>query len=344
MSMTRRGLMGAIGATTLASNAAVAARASAPLRGRRLREGDVVGLIEPATATFEPFDVTLVEESLAAMGLRTKRGASVLTRHGYFAGEDADRAKDVNAMFRDKSVSAVLAVRGGWGSARILPFLDYAAIRANPKPLIGYSDITALHLAIFAKSGLVAFHGPNGASAWGELSLATFKPLLFEAATPHYVNPVAAEDRLSQRLWRTQTITSGRARGRLVGGNLTVMTALVGTPYFPDLDGAILFLEDIGEAIYRVDRMLTQLGQAGALARLAGVIFGGCTDCDVSEGDYSSFTLGEVLEQHLRPLRVPAYRGAFIGHMADQFTVPIGALAELDADAGAFRLLEPAVL
>lgn len=344
MFLSRRGLLAAASASALSPASAISASPSGPLRGRRLQAGDLVGLVEPATATFEPFDLTLIEESLAALGLKARRGRCVLARHGYLAGEDKDRAADINAMFRDKDIKAVLAVRGGWGSARILPFLDYKAIRANPKPLIGYSDITALHLAILAKANVITFHGPNGASAWGELSLATFKPLLFDAAAPLYENPVAGEDRLAQRLWRTQTITPGRARGRLIGGNLTVMTALVGTPYFPDLTGAILFLEDIGEAIYRIDRMLTQLGQAGALSRLAGVIFGGCTDCDVDEGDYSSFTLGEVLAQHFGPLKVPAYRGAFIGHMADQFTVPVGGRAEMDAEAGTFQLLEPAVL
>jgi hypothetical protein len=188
----------------------------------------------------------------------------------------------------------------------------------------------------------VTFHGPVGISAWGKQSLETFKPLLFDAATPDYVNPVASEDRLVQRKWRTQTITPGKARGRLLGGNLTVMTALVGTPYLPDFDGAILFFEDIDEAVYRIDRMLTQLGQAGILGRVAGVIVGNCTDC--SQGNsIGGFTLSEILTHHLKPLGVPAYSGAFIGHLTDQFTVPEGGLVEMDADAGSFRLLEPAV-
>jgi muramoyltetrapeptide carboxypeptidase len=146
---------------------------------------------------------------------------------------------------------------------------------------------------------------------------------------------VQAEDRI-------QTITPGRARGRLVGGNLTVLSAIVGTPYVPDLDGAILFLEDTGEAVYRMDRMLTHLKLAGLLGRLRGFVFGRCTDCEPGEG-YGALTLDEVLADHVRPLGVPAFRGAMIGHIDRQFTVPVGLPAEIDADAGTIRLLEPAV-
>ncbi|MEM9705757.1 MAG: LD-carboxypeptidase [Pseudomonadota bacterium] len=320
-------------------------RAATPaiLRAPRLQPGARIGLIEPASLTPEPFDITLVEEAMAALGLEPVRGDHVLERDGYLAGEDRDRAKDINSMFRDKSIDGVFAVRGGWGSARVLPFLDYDAIKKNPKPLLGYSDITALHLAIHARTGLITFHGPNAMSKWGANSVAAFKPLLFDGEAVTYQNPIAEEDRLVQRKWRTQTMTEGKARGRLIGGNLTVMTALVGTPYLPSFDGAILFLEDVDEAIYRVDRMLTQLGQAGVLKNLRGVIFGFCTDCD-NGSSYSAFTLGEVLQHHLGSLGVPAYRGAYIGHIGDQFTVPIGAMVEIDADAGAFKLLEPAVL
>jgi muramoyltetrapeptide carboxypeptidase len=308
----------------------------------RLKAGDTVGLIEPASATWEPFAIQLIEEALGNLGLKSKRAHNILDRDGYFAGDDKARADGVNQMFGDTDVNAIMSVRGGWGTARILPHLDFDLIGQNPKALIGYSDITALHLAIHAKTKMVTFHGPVGISAWGKQSLETFKPLLFDAAMPDYVNPVAAEDRLVQRKWRTQTITPGKARGRLLGGNLTVMTALVGTPYLPSFDGAILFFEDIDEAVYRVDRMLTQLGQAGILGGVAGVIVGNCTDC--SQGNsIGGFTLTEILDHHLKPLGVPAFSGAFIGHLTDQFTVPEGGRVEMDADAGTFRLLEPAV-
>lgn len=332
-------MLGAASGTSAWANKAVA-RPLPP----RIRPGDTIGLIEPATATDEPFDVTLVEEVVAALGLKSKRGKHVLKRYGYFAGGDQERASDVNAMFTDPEVRAILAIRGGWGCARILPYLDYGAIRANPKLLIGYSDITALHMAIAAKGGAITLHAPNGASAWGKDSVASFKQVAFDGATPTYINPVAAEDRLVQRKFRTQTLTPGKARGRLLGGNLTVLSALVGTSYLPDFRGAILFLEDVDEAEYRVDRMLTQLSLAGILGGLAGVVFGHCTDCKgTSSGAYGGFTITDVLRQHIGALRVPAFQGSFFGHLENQFSLPVGTFAEIDADAGTLKLLEPAV-
>lgn len=311
----------------------------------RLRVGDTVGLIEPASASDEPFQIQLVEEAIVAMGLKPKRAPHILDKYGYLAGADRDRAADVNAMFADKDVRAIFAVRGGWGSARLLPFLDWDIIRANPKLLTGFSDITALHMAIAAKGGFISLHGPNGGSAWGKSSWDSFREIAFDGGTPLFKNPDGGEDRLVQRRWRTRVLGDGqgKAQGRLLGGNLTVLTALAGTPYLPSFDGAILFLEDVGEAEYRIDRMLTQLGQAGVFKNLKGVVFGQCTDCVDKDASYSGFTLNDVLTQHLGSLGIPAYQGAWFGHIADQFTLPVGGLAEIDADAGTLRLLEPAV-
>jgi muramoyltetrapeptide carboxypeptidase len=312
-------------------------------KGPRLRPGDTVGLIEPASRSDEAFDIQLVEEAIIAMGLKSKRGKHVLGQYGYLAGQDKERAADLTAMFADKDVRAIFAVRGGWGSARLLPFVDWDVVRANPKFVQGYSDITALHMAIAAKGGAITLHGPNASSAWGKASVDSFKEVAWNAAMPLYANPVASEDRLVQRRWRTQTMTGGRAHGHLLGGNLTVLTALSGTPYLPSFAGAILFLEDVDEAEYRIDRMLTQLGQAGVLSDLSGVVFGQCTSCRASDGSTSAFTLNDVLRQHLGSLGVPAFHGAWFGHIADQPTLPVGVEAEIDADAGTLRLLEPAV-
>jgi muramoyltetrapeptide carboxypeptidase len=312
---------------------------------RRLRAGDTIGLIEPATASDEAFQLTLVEEAVTAMGLKPKRAPNLPARHGYLGGTDEARAADLNAMFRDPDVKAIFAVRGGWGSARMLPYLDWPMIRANPKLLLGFSDITALHLAIAAKAGFITLHGPNAGSAWGKASVDHFRAIAFDGAAPLLTNPVGSEDRLAQRLWRTQTITRGRARGPLLGGNLTVLTALAGTEYLPDFSGAILFLEDVDEAEYRIDRMLTQLGQAGVLGKLAGVVFGQCTNCTGStSGRYGGFTITDILTHHFGRLGVPAYQGAWFGHITDQFTLPVGGLAEIDSDAGTIRLLEPVVV
>ena len=309
----------------------------------RLRPGDTVGLIEPAGFTHDAFDLQLVTEAVAAMGLVAKPAPHLLSRYGYLAGKDEERAADVNAMFADDGVRAIFAVRGGWGCARILPHLDYRLIGANPKLLVGFSDITALHMAVAARAGFTTIHGPNASSSWGKLSWDSFRELAFDGKTPLYRNPPATDDRLVQRDRRTRTFRSGRATGRLLGGNLTVLAGLVGTPYLPDFTGAILFLEDIDEAEYRIDRMLTQLALAGVLGRVAGVVFGQCTDCRASGPSYGGFTLSQVLQQHLEPLGVPAFQGALIGHVPNQFSIPVGARAEIDAAAGTIRILEPAV-
>lgn len=326
-----------------ALSATPSAKPAPRAKGPRLRPGDTVGLIEPASRSDETFDMVLVEEAVRAMGLVPKRGKNVMGQFGYLAGQDKDRASDLTAMFADKEVRAIFAVRGGWGSARLLPFVDWDVVRANPKFVLGFSDITALHMAIAAKGGAITLHGPNASSAWGKTSVESFRQVAWDAATPLYTNPATSEDRLVQRRWRTQTLHPGKAQGRLLGGNLTVLTALAGTPYLPSFDGAILFLEDVGEAEYRIDRMLTQIDQAGVLSKLAGVVFGQCTDCKAPDGSTSPFTLADILQQHLGSLGVPAYQGAWFGHITDQFTLPVGALAEIDADAGTLRLLEPAV-
>jgi muramoyltetrapeptide carboxypeptidase len=322
---------------------AAPAQGTARPKGQRLRPGDTVGLIEPASRSDEAFDIQLVEEAVRAMGLVPKRGAHVMGQFGYLAGQDKDRAADLTAMFADKNVRAIFAVRGGWGSARLLPFVDWDVVRANPKFVLGFSDITALHMAIAAKGGAITLHGPNASSAWGKASVDSFRQVAWDAAMPLYKNPVTNEDRLVQRRWRTQVLHGGRAQGHLLGGNLTVLTALAGTPYLPSFDGAILFLEDVDEAEYRIDRMLTQIGQAGVLSKLAGVVFGQCTSCVAPNGSTSAFTLADILQQHLGSLGVPAYQGAWFGHITDQFTLPVGAMAEIDADAGTLKLLEPAV-
>ncbi|MFZ2995350.1 S66 peptidase family protein [Sphingobium sp.] len=316
---------------------------TALVRPPRLRAGDTVGLIEPAGFVDDAFDLDLVMDTIRAMGLVPKAAPHLGQRDGYLAGTDRDRAADVNAMYADKDVRAVFAVRGGWGCARILPFLDFRAIRANPKLLVGFSDITALHLAFAARAGFTTIHGPNAASGWGRFSWDAFRAVAFDAETPTFAAPVGTEDRLVQRNGRTRTFHPGKASGRLLGGNLTVLCALMGTPYLPDFTGAILFIEDTGEPPYRIDRMLTQLALAGVLGRLAGVVFGQCTDCGPAGASFGGFTLSQVLQQHLAPLRVPAFQGAPFGHVASQVSLAVGARAEIDAEAGTIRLLEPAV-
>lgn len=309
----------------------------------RLKPGDTVGLINPAGATFVSADIQVVQESLAALGLKSKLGKHALDRYGYLGGTDEARAADVNAMFADKEVNAILCVRGGWGCNRILPLLNYDVMRKNPKIICGYSDITSLLVAIYAKTGLVTFHGPVGISTWNQFSLNYFKKILFDGETPTMENPKTIGDNLAQTKDRVGTITKGRARGRLVGGNLSVLTAMIGSEFLPHWKNHILFLEETDENIYRIDRMLTQLKLAGVLSRISGVVFGKCTKCEPGTG-YGSLTLEEVFNDHLKPLGIPAFAGAMIGHVENKFTVPVGCEAEIDAEAGTIRLLEAAVI
>ena len=308
----------------------------------RIKPGDTIGLINPAGATFESDDIAFVKESLAALGVKTKLGAHALDRYGYLAGTDAARADDVNTMFADSGVNAILCVRGGWGCNRILPLLDYDMIRKNPKALIGYSDITSLLIAISARTGLVTFHGPVGVSTWNTFSLNYFKKILFDGEAVTLENPKSIGDNLAQTKDRVEVTTGGKAKGRLVGGNLSVLTAMVGSEFLPEWKNVILFVEDDNEAIYRVDRMLTQLKLAGALKHLSGFIFGKCTKCEPGDG-YGSLTLEEVLNDHIKPLNIPAWSGAMIGHIENKFTIPGGAEAEINAEDGTIRLLESAV-
>jgi muramoyltetrapeptide carboxypeptidase len=313
-------------------------------RAPKLKAGDVIGLISPSGATYEADERALVDETVRALGFVPRHGTHSYDRYGYLAGRDQARADDINAMFADKEVKALLAVRGGWGAARMLRHLDYGMISANPKPVLGFSDVTGLHLALQARAGIVSFHGTNAVSGWGPASVDSFKGLLVNGETPTWRNPVATEDRLVQRRWRPVAIKEGTARGRLIGGNLTVLAALVGTPYMPDMRGAILLLEDTNEAEYRIDRMLTQLSLAGILDSIGGFIFGQCTNCTAADGGYGNFLLSELLQQHIAPLGIPAFHGAYFGHIANQPFIPMGAIAEMDAGDGTFRILEAAVV
>ena len=327
-------------ALPLSGMAAAPAAASRRLLPVRLTKGDTIGLVSPSAATDASLNLQLAREAMEALGFAVKTGAHYDARRGHLAGTDAERAGDLNAMFADKSVKAIVCTRGGSGAARLLPLLDYAAIRRNPKVLLGYSDITALQCAILAKTGLVTFHGPIGSGSWNKFNVDQFQRVLLAGELVEYRNRLEAGDELVPRKNRTSTITGGKARGELIGGNLTVLTALAGSPYLPDFRGRILFLEDVSEAPYRIDRMFSTLKLMGALDQIAGFIFGDCSDCNPGNG-YGSLTLEQILDDYIKPLKIPAYRGAMIGHIREQFIVPVGGKVELDADAGTFRLLEP---
>ena len=308
----------------------------------RLKAGDTVGLVIPSSAQWDPGAVDILLDSLKALGLNGKLGKHVFDRRGYFAGRDEDRAADLNAMFADPDVDAIHCIRGGWGAARLLPLLDWVTIAKHPKILVGYSDITALLLSLHAKTGLVTFHGPNGASAWNTFNLDWMRRVLWNGEAAIFANLKETDDTLVPVKNRTRTITSGKARGRLLGGNLTVFTTIIGSGYLPDFKDCILFVEDVEEAPYSLDRMFTQLKLAGILSGVKGVVWGTCDKCSPGEG-FGSLTIPDILDDHLKPLGVPVYSGAMIGHVDRQFTLPLGVQVEMDADAGTITMLESAV-
>ncbi len=310
-----------------------------------LKPGDVVGAITPSTPISDPDRLALVERTLRHFGLKTKWGRHVGKRSGYFGSPVEDRLDDLHAMFRDPEVKAVFCIGGGYGTQHLLDKLDYDLIRRHPKIFLGYSDITALHLAIHKNTNLVTFHGPVILSKFSEYTQQHFRRAIFETkplglvTNPPDNNALRPEHRL-------RAIRPGTASGPLIGGNLTLISTLMGTPYEPDTRGKIFFIEDIGEEPYRIDRMLTQLRLAGKFEAAAGVIFGECTDC--GPNDYkpslgSNFSLGEVLDNVLGGLKVPVLAGLTIGHTADQLTLPLGVMAALDADQGTVEIREAGV-
>ncbi|HLS37796.1 MAG TPA: LD-carboxypeptidase [Sphingobacterium bovisgrunnientis] len=313
------------------------------LKAKVLKEGDTIGIITPAGALSEEETIMMTKEVLAYFGFKVKEGKYIRSRYGNLAGTDDERLSDLHSMFADKEVDGILCIRGGNGASRLLPRIDYELIRKNPKVLLGYSDITALILAFYAKVGLVSFHGVVGSSTWSNYVAKLFKEQFIENKLANYSNPTKAESQIIQYKDRVQTINPGIAEGTIIGGNLTLLTGLCGTPYLPDFKDAILFLEEIDEKSDRVDRMFCQLMNAGILSQIKGFIFGKCTNCGPS-GGYGSLTIEQMLNDYIKPLGIPAYSGAMIGHISDQFLMPVGVRARMDASKGTIEYLEKSLL
>ncbi len=338
------GAAAALGASLAAPAARAQAARPAPVRAPRLRPGDTVALVNPSAAVFERAPYEIAAETLRALGLEVREAPHLRARRGPFAGTDAERAGDINAMFADPRVRGLLALTGGSGGARMLPGVDYALLARNPKFLGGFSDLTALINAVHARTGLVTFHCPLGVSEWNEFSIRHWRGAVMQAEALLLANPPDRGDAIVPRGERITTLRGGRARGHLVGGNLTVFAGLAGSGYWPALDGAVLFLEDVNEYLYRIDRALATLRLAGALERLAGVVLGAFTNCTPGDGGYGSLTLDEIFDDYFGPLGIPVYAGASFGHIKRKFTLPVGLDVEIDADAGTLRYLQPAVL
>ena len=306
---------------------------------KAIQKGDTVGIISPSAATADRMEFTYAKEAMEALGFKVKLGKNLTNRFGHLAGTDQERAEDLNQMFADSEVKAIVCIRGGSGASRILPLIDYDLVRKNPKPLMGYSDITALHCALHSQTGLISFHGPNGSGSWNSFNVRQFENMFFNREKVTFKNEGGKGDELVLKANRIQTLKPGTAEGKILGGNLTVLSALSGTPYYPDFQNAILFIEDIGEDPYRIDRMMSTLQLNGTLNKIKGFIFGQCSDCKPG-GGYGSLTVDQILDQYILPLNIPAYTGAMIGHIPRQFIVPVGAKVKMDADAGTFTLTQ----
>ena len=308
---------------------------SEKIKPAALKAGDTVAITSPAGAVWDENQIETFTTILKNFGFSVVHGKTLKEKFGYFAGTDELRANEFNAFFADKNIKGIFCMKGGWGCARILDKLDYDLIKKNPKVLIGFSDITALLLAITAKTGIITFHGPVGNSGWNDFTKTIFtnvtmdtKPFIFP------VNP-AGED-------KPVIINPGKASGELVGGNLTVLSSLIGSNYLPDWKNKILFLEEAKEEPYSIDRMLTQLKLSGVLDSISGFVFGKCAKC-LAEEPLKAFTFHEVILQHIQPLKIPAFYGAMIGHIENKLTVPLGIKATMDADKGLIMLNENCV-
>lgn len=315
------------------------------LKPPALKSGDTIGIVAPASHSALPSALRNGRKSLEALGFRTVTAPHLSDRHGFLAGRDTDRLADLEGMFADPDIQGIVCLRGGYGSARMLPRMDFGAIRARPKVFVGYSDITALHGAIHRHTGLVTF--------WGPMVSSDMSPGFHPYNRDAFVKAVTGTDPAGEishpdDMPPMQTIHGGRASGRLIGGTLSLLAAAVGTPYEFEYDGAILFFEDVGEEPHRIDRMLTQLLQADRLSRVSGIVIGECAGCGSAPNNpsfpYGSFSIEEVFADRLQPLGIPVIYGLGIGHGTYKATLPIGVRTTLDGDACRLSIDESGVI
>ncbi|MBW8772729.1 MAG: LD-carboxypeptidase [Gemmatimonadetes bacterium] len=314
-----------------------------PVRPPRLAPGARVALVAPAGPMLERDDLVRAQALVRALGWEPVLAPHAGGHYGYYSGTDEERLGDLNAALRDDRIDGVWCIRGGQGMTRIVSGVDFAAVRRRPKVILGFSDITALLLPMFVETGVVTFHGPIARHEFGPFQRWHLDRVVTNVTAAGRLGRLAppAETLIPEKD-RIATLVPGTAEGPLVGGNLTLLQCLVGTRWFPDLRGAILFIEDVGEDMYSIDRMLSHLEIAGKFEGLAGVMVGRFTE-GKKGGEDGSLGLDEVLARYFGNLRVPVAFGFPIGHIDEQWTLPIGVRVRLDATAGELDILEPAV-
>jgi len=315
-----------------------------PIIPNRLSYGDTIGVVAPASAPPDPKNIDRSVAALERLGFKPKLAPNVRNRWGFLAGSDRDRAGDLMKMFADHKVRAIICVRGGYGASRLLPRLDFASIRAHPKIFIGYSDITSLHCAFLVKSNLVSFHGPMLSSDFAGKNLPDFTLQSFLKTLMRVSPPGSIRDGYNRKT--IAILRRGLVSGPLIGGNLSLLCAALGTSYLPSFKNCILFFEDLDEVPYRFDRMLTQLLNAGLLQQVRGIAIGinaNCQDTKARNAREYRQTLEDVFRERLLPLKVPVVTGLPFGHIPLKATLPVGVRVTLDALKGDLIIAEPAV-
>jgi len=306
------------------------------VRPKSLKKGDAIGLVAPGYSITQEMLENSINE-IKAMGMEPYHTQRIFGNHGYLSNTDEERAKDLMHMFTNEKVKGVFCIRGGYGCTRILDMLNFDLIAQNPKVLLGYSDITALLNAFYNKIGLVGFHGAMGPKpdsyAYEEVKNVVMNPQEKYTIKNFDFDAETQMDAVYDRY----VITPGKAVGTLVGGNLSLLSAMNGTDYDIDYTDTLVCIEDVGEAPYRMDRMLTQLLSTPSFKKAAGVVFGVCAGCDKKEGS-DSFSLKEVIMDRITPMGIPAVYGMSFGHIPESFTFPIGIEALLDADSFTLQL------
>jgi len=316
------------------------------IKPKKLSKGDTIGLITPGSAISRGAFEKAVE-NVESLGFKVKYSDNMRVRKGFLAGTDAQRIDDIHVMFSDPAIDGIVCARGGYGSGRLLPGLNYELIKANPKVFVGYSDITALLFGIHKNTGLVCFHGPVGASDFTDFTSDIFEKVLIKAKSKVAIKRPKDWKELSDSVYDEVRVVQGTATGSLVGGNLSLMSSLMGTPYDIDFAAKIVFIEEVGESAYRVDRMLTQLLLSGKLDKAAGIAMGVFYDCEDQPGDDGyglSLSLKEVVKDRFGKLNIPVIYGLPIGHIKDNATLPLGVEAELNVEKSQLTLLEKAVV
>ena len=331
-------------ASLLAMNQTPVQTRSDLVKPERLRPSDVIGIVAPASAPDNPEDFDRYTRALENRGFKSKLAPNARKRFGYLSGDDASRASDLMGMFADPEVKAIICARGGYGSARLLGMLDYHLIKKHPKIFVGFSDITSLHCAIQTHSQLVTFHGPTlNTAVTAEGPEFTVQSLLKTVTQPTPPGSICDSDARKG----VSILRGGTATGPLVGGNLSVLGTMLGTPYQPRFAGTIFFFEDVDEEPYRIDALLTQLLNAGLLQQVAGVAIGtnkNCIDPAAATSKEYRQTVTDVLKDRLLPLGVPVVTGLPFGHVPNNATLPMGLQAILDGESGDLVINEAAVV